>query len=57
MRGSSNSMVHHYNYGIDELAFFDNGEINKPVVLLIHGLEKIIISGKHRLTIYLSTIE
>jgi pimeloyl-ACP methyl ester carboxylesterase len=30
-------MVHHYNYGIDELAFFDNGEINKPVVLLIHG--------------------
>lgn len=37
MRGSSNSMVHHYNFGIDELVFFDNWKINKPVVLLIHG--------------------
>ncbi|MFM7720615.1 MAG: alpha/beta fold hydrolase, partial [Sediminibacterium sp.] len=36
MQNSINLKKHHYNYGIDELAYFDEGK-GKQTLLLIHG--------------------
>jgi pimeloyl-ACP methyl ester carboxylesterase len=36
MRNSINPTPHHYNYGIDQLAYFDEGK-GKQTLLLIHG--------------------
>ena len=36
MRNSINLSAHHYNYGIDQLAYYDEGK-GKQTLLLIHG--------------------
>ena len=37
MPNSNNLIVHYYNYGVDELAYFDTGKNLQPTLLLIHG--------------------
>lgn len=37
MLDSNKLTVHYYNYGVDELAYFDTGKGNQPTLLLIHG--------------------
>lgn len=37
MLDSNKLTIHYYNYGVDELAYFDTGKGNQPTLLLIHG--------------------
>jgi len=56
MQNSINLTPHLYNYGIDELAYYDQGK-GEQTILLIHGFGEDHTIWKNQIEFYLLIIE